>query len=182
MSNLATNNAKYVSIIPENQQTYKPGQKIVYNLEPSLGYLKGRDSYLVFDILMASATQTRFTLGPAGISSIIKQVFIYSKQSGILLETLDNYNQWVHMESQYRHDDYNNISTSKVSQVDFVALRSALDHDPGELRHQQHVCRRHQQQTHADPGCQHCRRLRQVGADQRSLLLPLKVGDFPALG
>ena len=110
LSNDATNNAKYVSIIPENQQTFSPGQKIVFNLEPSLGYIKARDSYLVFDILNNATSPLRLTLAHAGISSIIKQVNIYSKQSGILLETLDNYNQWVHTEAQYRFDDHNNLS------------------------------------------------------------------------
>ena len=47
--NSSTNNAKYVSIIPENGTEFKAGQKIVYNLDPSLGWIKGRDSYLVFD-------------------------------------------------------------------------------------------------------------------------------------
>ncbi len=109
--------SKYVSIIPENAQTFRAGQKIIYNLEPELGFVKGKDSYLVFDVLNNSGrgTQTataqknlRTELGMAGISSLIKRINIYSKHSGQLLESLDNYNQWVHTQIQYEHDDHTN--------------------------------------------------------------------------
>ena len=43
--NSQTNNAKYVSIIPENGTEFSPAQKIIFNLDPSLGWIKGRDSY-----------------------------------------------------------------------------------------------------------------------------------------
>ena len=114
----AQGQSKYVSIIPENGQNYRAGQKIIYNLEPELGFIKARDSYLVFDVLNNSGrnTQTataqknlKLELGQAGISSLIKRVNIYSKHSGQLLESLDNYNQWVHTQFQYEHDDITNI-------------------------------------------------------------------------
>ncbi len=114
----AQGQSKYVSIIPENGQNYRAGQKIIYNLEPELGFIKARDSYLVFDVLnnsgrntqtQASQKNLKLELGQAGISSLIKRVNIYSKHSGQLLESLDNYNQWVHTQFQYEHDDITNI-------------------------------------------------------------------------
>ena len=106
-----TNNAKYVSIIPENGTEFQEGQKIIFNLDPALGYIKARDSYLCFDIQNTSANSIKYTLANAGISSIIKQVNIYSKQNGMLLETLDNYNKWVACEASYRHDDTTNLTS-----------------------------------------------------------------------
>lgn len=105
MATPATNNAKYVSLIAENGTEFNPRQKIVFNLDPSLGWVKARDSYFVFDILNTSSTELRLSLGKAGISSVVKQVNIYSKQTGILLESLNNYNQWVACEMEYTNDD-----------------------------------------------------------------------------
>ncbi len=116
----APNESKYLSIIPENAQNYRAGQKIIFNLEPELGFVKARDSYLVFDVLnnsgrgtqLASAQRNlRLELGLAGVSSLIKRVNIYSKHTGQLLESLDNYNQWVHTQLQYEHDDITNLQT-----------------------------------------------------------------------
>ena len=107
--NSSTNNAKYVSIIPENGTEFKAGQKIVYNLDPSLGWIKGRDSYLVFDIENVQA-KLKLSLRSGGISSIIKSVNIFSKQNGMLLESLQNYNQWQSCEIQYRYDDPTNLT------------------------------------------------------------------------
>jgi len=102
-------NSKYISIKPENGETFKSGQKIIYNIEPSIGYIK-RDSYLVFDILNNTADNGRYSWGPAGINGIIKQVNIYSKETGVLIENLNNYNQWVAIENQYRTDDKNQLA------------------------------------------------------------------------
>lgn len=107
--NSSTNNAKYISIIPENGTEFKSGQKIVFNLDPSLGWIKGRDSYLVFDIENVKA-KLLLTLRQGGIQSIIKNVNIYSKQNGMLLESLQNYNQWHSAEIQYRNDDTTNLT------------------------------------------------------------------------
>ena len=102
--NFSTNNAKYISIIPENGTEFVAGQKMVFNIDPSIGWIKGRDSYLTFEIENVSA-KMNLTLKNGGISSIIKQVNIFSAQNGMLLETLDNYNQWTACEMQYRYDD-----------------------------------------------------------------------------
>ncbi len=102
-------NSKYISIKPENGETFKSGQKIIYNIEPSIGYIK-RDSYLVFDILNNTTDNGRYSWGPAGVNGIIKQVNIYSKETGVLIENLNNYNQWVAIENQYRTDDKNQLA------------------------------------------------------------------------
>tara|TARA_R110002073_G_scaffold234998_1_gene396148 strand:- start:3177 stop:4814 length:1638 start_codon:yes stop_codon:yes gene_type:complete len=110
--NAQTNNAKYVSIIPENGTEFVSGQKIIFNLDPSLGWIKGRDSYLVFDIENISA-KLKLSLRNGGISAIIKQVNIFSAQNGMLLESLDNYNQWQSCEIQYRYDDPTNLTNTE---------------------------------------------------------------------
>lgn len=108
--NAQSNNAKYMSIIPENGTEFVQRQKIVFNLDPSLGWIKGRDSYLVFDILNTSPVGLRTSLANAGISSIIKQVNIYSQHSGMLLESLNDYNKWCATELQYRYDDFSSLA------------------------------------------------------------------------
>ena len=97
-------NSKYLSIKPENGETFNPGQKIIYNIEPSIGYIK-RDSYLVLDVVNKTADNSRYTLGMAGAHGLIQQINIYSKETGVLLENLNNYNQWVAIENQYITDD-----------------------------------------------------------------------------
>ena len=102
-------NSKYISIKPENGETFKSGQKIIYNIEPSIGYIK-RDSYLVFDVVNTTADNGRYSWTAAGVNGIIKQVNIYSKETGVLIENLNNYNQWVAIENQYRTDDKNQLA------------------------------------------------------------------------
>lgn len=123
-----TNNAKYVSIIPENGTEFSPAQKIVFNLDPSLGWIKGRDSYLVFDIENVGTSPLPLTLAQGGISSIIKQVNIFSQNNGMLLETLDDYNQWTATEIQYRNDDPTNVVNTEGCPR-FLQPKSALKPD-----------------------------------------------------
>jgi len=138
----APSESKYLSIIPENAQNYRAGQKIIFNLEPELGFVKAKDSYLVFDVLnnsgrgsQAATAQRnlRLELGLAGVSSLIKRVNIYSKHTGQLLESLDNYNQWVHTQLQYEHDDKTNLQTMEgcpkhmESKCSFGRMATAVD-------------------------------------------------------
>ncbi len=123
--NAQTNNAKYVSIIPENGTEFVSGQKIVFNLDPSLGWIKGRDSYLVFDIENVAAN-LKLSLRTGGISAIIKQVNIFSAQNGMLLETLDNYNQWQSCELQYRFDDPTNLTNTEGCPNSLFSKRGLL--------------------------------------------------------
>ncbi len=106
----SSTNAKLLSVLAENGTEFRPNQKIIFNLDPSIGWLKSKESYLVFDILNYSATNLRLQLAHAGISSIIKRVDIYSKESGTLLETLQDYNKWTATQLQYSQDDKNNVA------------------------------------------------------------------------
>ena len=106
----SSTNAKLLSVLAENGTEFRPEQKIIFNLDPSIGWLKSKESYLVFDILNYSATNLRLQLAHAGISSVIKRVDIYSKESGTLLETLQDYNKWTATQIQYSQDDKNNVA------------------------------------------------------------------------
>ena len=105
----SSTNAKLLSIIAENGTSFRPNQKIIFNIDPSVGWVKTKESYLVFDILNNSASNMRLMLAEAGISSLIKRVDIYSKESGTLLETLQDYNKWTATQLQYSNDDKTNI-------------------------------------------------------------------------
>jgi hypothetical protein len=104
-----TNNSKYVSIIPDNGTEFNPQQKIIFNIDPSVGFIKARDSYIAFDILDNATNPIRRTLNNIGISSIVDRVDIYSKHNGMLLESLTDYNKWVGCELPYRLDDNTNL-------------------------------------------------------------------------
>ena len=102
---VAMNSSQTISIVPETGEQFNPGQKIIYNIEPEVGYIK-RDSYLVFDVVNNSGNHALYTFAKnAGCSSIIESINIYSKETGILLENLNNYAEWVNIENQYLYDD-----------------------------------------------------------------------------
>jgi len=106
---VASSASQWVSIVPTNGEQFNPNQKIIYDIEPELGYIK-KDSYLVFDILNNSENQDRWTLQKnLGAHAVIDRVDIYSKETGILLESLTNYSQWVNIEHQYLFDDHSNL-------------------------------------------------------------------------
>lgn len=99
--------SSYVSLAPIQQTEFKAGQKMVFEIDESLAYIKGRDSYLTLDVINTSSDNARWTFPNAvGASSIIKRVDIYSRSTGQLLETLDNYNQWCCVENQMLYDDH----------------------------------------------------------------------------
>ena len=107
--------SKFISLVPTNgnQFTGTSGQKVIFELEPSLGYVKGRDSYLVLKVLNNDTTE-RQRVGfnnLAGVDGIINRVDIYSLKTGQHLETLQNYNQWSSIENQYFYDDKTNIQS-----------------------------------------------------------------------
>ena len=102
-------NTKYISIVPENGEQFNPGQKIIYNLEPNIGFMK-RDSYFVFDLLNTTADFGRYGLNAlAGVHSIVENIRIYSKMTGVLLESCENYGQIQGLIHQYGHDDREDI-------------------------------------------------------------------------
>ncbi len=106
---VASSNSQYVSIVAENGEQFNPRQKIIFNIEPEIGFIK-KDSYIVFDLLNNSADKGRYTLQKnLGASAIIDRVDIYSKETGILLESNTNYCEWLNVMNQYMYDDTTNL-------------------------------------------------------------------------
>tara|TARA_R100000353_G_scaffold163497_1_gene123995 strand:+ start:1601 stop:3133 length:1533 start_codon:yes stop_codon:yes gene_type:complete len=106
--------SKFVSLVPTNGTEFSVtnGQKVIFELQPSLGLVKGRDSYLVFDILNSSADNKRTMLSnTAGASGLIQRVDIYSLRTGQHLETMDNYNQMASLVNQYLFEDKTNLQS-----------------------------------------------------------------------
>jgi len=110
---VASQSSQFISIVPENGEQFNPSQKIIYNIEPEVGYIKN-DSYIVFDVLNTSADKGRYTLQKnLGAHALIERVDIYSKETGILLESNTNYGEWCNVLHQYLFDDTNNLSNSQ---------------------------------------------------------------------
>lgn len=107
---VASANSQYISIVPENGEQFTPGQKIIYNIEPEVGFIK-KDSYLVFDVLNTSSDNSRVCFQKnLGAHAIIDRVDIFSKETGVLLESNTHYAQWCNIENQYMYDSTNNLS------------------------------------------------------------------------
>ena len=106
---VASSNSQFISIVAENGEQFNPRQKIIFNIEPEIGFIK-KDSYLVFDLLNNSTDKGRYTLQKnLGASAIIDRVDIYSKETGILLESNTNYCEWLNVMNQYMYDDTTNL-------------------------------------------------------------------------
>jgi hypothetical protein len=99
-------NSRFISILPENGSTFTELQKITFEIDESVGYIKGRDTYITVDIQNTTADNTRWCLpNGVGTSALIQQVDIYSKRTSVLLESLTNYNQMMGVLNQYGQDD-----------------------------------------------------------------------------
>ena len=104
--------SKFVSLVPTNGTEFAVnlGQKVIFEIQPSLGLVKGRDSYLVLDILNNSTTNERLCLShTAGADSIINRIDVYSLRTGQHLETMQNYNQFSGLANQYLFEDKTNL-------------------------------------------------------------------------
>lgn len=101
-------NSSYISLIPTTQTEFTQNGKMIFELDESLGYIKGRDSYLAVDVENTSNERWTFPNG-VGASALIKRMVIYSRSTGQLLETLENYNQWCGIENQYMRDDFSHL-------------------------------------------------------------------------
>lgn len=116
---------KFVSLVPTNGNQFSgtKGTKVIFELEPSLGYVKGRDSYLVLKVLNNDTSDRGRTMfnNMAGVSSIISRVDIYSLKTGQHLETMENYNMWCAVENQYFYDDKTNIQALQGVGIDCYA-------------------------------------------------------------
>ena len=119
-------NTKYISLVPENGEQFNPGQKIIFNIEPNIGFMK-RDSYMIFDLLNTTPDFCRVGLNAlAGIHSIIENIRIYSKETGVLLESCENYGQIQALINQYGFDDKENIVGKEGVGVPTIATYNNL--------------------------------------------------------
>jgi hypothetical protein len=107
---ISSSGSRIVSIAPSNATEFSKGQKIIFDLDASLGYIKGRDTYLVLDVLNDSSDSSLWSF-PQGVGAhaLINRIDIYSRATGQHLETLENYNQWSCIETQHTYDDFTNI-------------------------------------------------------------------------
>ena len=106
--------SKFISLVPTNGTEFDvtSGQKVIFEIQPSVGLVKGRDSYLVLDILNNSSDNKRLMLPPtAGADGIISRIDIYSLRTGQHLETLQNYNQFSALANQYLFEDKTNLQS-----------------------------------------------------------------------
>ena len=104
--------SKTISIVPQNGTEFSvtKGTKVIFEIDPSVGLVKGRDSYLALDILNNSSDYKRYGLdSTAGCDGLISRVDIYSLRTGKHLETMENYNQFMSLANQYFFEDKTNI-------------------------------------------------------------------------
>tara|TARA_R100001163_G_C5060674_1_gene197508 strand:+ start:537 stop:2081 length:1545 start_codon:yes stop_codon:yes gene_type:complete len=106
--------SKIISLVPTNGTEFSvtEGQKVIFELPPNLGLVKGRDCYLALDVLNNSADGNRLGLDQmAGASALINRVDIYSLRDGTHLETLQHYNQMISYVNQYLFQDKTNLQS-----------------------------------------------------------------------
>ena len=99
-------NSKFIALVADNGTEFTSEQKAIFTIHPDIGFVKGKDSYLSFDILN-TCPNSRVCSFPAtaGASSVIDRMDIYSLANGQLLESLTNYNLWCGIENQYMEED-----------------------------------------------------------------------------
>ena len=108
-----SNGFQTVELVPINNTEFSvtKGKRVIFELQPDLGFIKGRDCVLQLDILNASGTSQMSALNNvAGASSVINRIDIYSL-NGTHLHTADNYNQFVALDNQYFYDDQSNLTS-----------------------------------------------------------------------
>lgn len=107
---ISSQNSSYISIVPSTQTEFTENSQMIIEIDETLGYIKGRDSYLCMDVSNTSSDRSRWSFpNGVGASALINRLEIYSKSTGQLLETLENYNQWCGIENQYMRDDYSTL-------------------------------------------------------------------------
>ena len=99
-------NSKFIALVADNGTEFTSEQKAIFTIHPDIGFVKGKDSYLSFDMLN-TCPNSRVNLFPAvsGASSVIQRMDIFSLANGQLLESLTNYNLWCGIENQYMEED-----------------------------------------------------------------------------
>lgn len=118
---------KLISLVPSNGSTFTEQQKVEFEIKPNISFVKGRDSYLSFDIHNNSQIPSMF-YNTSGASSIINRMDIYSLQNGQLLESLTDYSTWCNIENQYMTiDEDDKITKEGCSKPFRVYQTSAYD-------------------------------------------------------
>lgn len=116
--------SKIISLVPINGTDFdvNEGQKVIFELPPNLGLVKGRDSYIALDVLNNSSDNNRLGLDQmAGASSLINRVDLYSLRDGTHLETLQHYNQMISYVNQYLFQDKTNLQSLEGCGKDLYA-------------------------------------------------------------
>lgn len=105
MSQSINPNSQYFSIVPQNGTQFTAGNKIIFEVNPNIAFVKGKDCYLAFDVFNSSSNQEMMAFpSVAGANAMIERMDIYSLNNGTLLESLSNLNQWAGLENQYHYD------------------------------------------------------------------------------
>ena len=105
MNNSINPNSQYYSIVPQNGTTFTAGNKVIFEINPNVAFVKGKDCYLCLDVFNSSTNKEMWAYpNVAGANSLIERMDIYSLNNGTLLESLSNYNQWSGLENQYLYD------------------------------------------------------------------------------
>lgn len=103
-------NSRFISLTPTNGTEFTEGKKVIFEVPPSISFIKGQDSYISVDLQNTSDNKV---MGHpnllAGASSLIERVDIFSLENGQLLESLRNYNIWSAIENQYAVEDETQI-------------------------------------------------------------------------
>jgi len=107
-------NSKFVALVADNGSEFVAEQKANFTINPDIGFVKGRDCYLSFDLLNTDTNSRVASLPPtAGASAVIERMDIYSLSNGQLLESLTNYNLWASLENQYLEEDDKHIQVKQ---------------------------------------------------------------------
>jgi len=98
------------SISSVNGLSYKPGQRIDFEIPSNVKYIDGKNCYINFDVkisLPSGANPTKLVLDPVlGGNCLIKNLRIYSNNGErVLLEEIVDYNTKLRMEYDYNSDD-----------------------------------------------------------------------------
>ncbi len=111
--NSATN-TKMISLVPTNGTEFNltSGQKVIFEIPANIALMKGRDSYMVWDIENTSSQNNRLAVNSqAGCEAVISRVDIYALRDGTHIETLNHYNQIAAMANQYLYEDKTNLQS-----------------------------------------------------------------------
>jgi len=103
-------NSRYIALSPENGSQFTEGQKVIFEVKPSISFLKGKDCYISLDLERDSDNASMaHPVQLAGVAGVIERLDIFSLESGQLLESLNNYNLWAAIENQYTTDNVDNL-------------------------------------------------------------------------